>query len=109
MVEEASLEFRLRKIDETRTYLLDLTKHNDLISEKYKETWECLNYVEHMIIPASTIAGSISVSAFASLVSVPIGVTSSTVGLSVCTITAGIKKCKWIIKKRRKSLIKYYC
>ena len=32
MVEEASLEFRLRKIDETRNYLLNEIKHNDLLS-----------------------------------------------------------------------------
>ena len=31
MVEEAILEFRLRKIDKTRNYLLDEIKHNDLI------------------------------------------------------------------------------
>ena len=36
MVEEASLEFRLRKIDETRIYLLDVIKQ-DLLSEKYKK------------------------------------------------------------------------
>ena len=29
MVEEASLEFRLRKIGETRNYLLDEIKHNN--------------------------------------------------------------------------------
>ena len=34
MVEEASPEFRLRKIDEIRNYLLDETKHNDLMSQK---------------------------------------------------------------------------
>ena len=34
MSEEASLEFRLRKIDEIRNYLLDEIKHNDLMSEK---------------------------------------------------------------------------
>ena len=34
MVEEASLEFRLRKSDETRNYLLDEIKHNNLKSEK---------------------------------------------------------------------------
>ena len=38
MVEKASLKFRLRKIDETRNYLLDEIKHNDLMSEKYKKT-----------------------------------------------------------------------
>ena len=32
MIAEASLEFRLRKIDETRNYLLDEIKHNDLLS-----------------------------------------------------------------------------
>ena len=49
MVEEASLEFRLRKIDETRNYLLDERKQNDLMSEKYKNTCKYLNYVEHLL------------------------------------------------------------
>ena len=30
MSEETSLEFRLRKTDETRNYLLEEIKHNDL-------------------------------------------------------------------------------
>ena len=34
MVQEATLEFRLRKIDETRNYLLDELKHNYLMIEK---------------------------------------------------------------------------
>ena len=43
MTEEASLDFRLRKIDETRNYLLDEIKHNGLMSEKYKKTSKYLN------------------------------------------------------------------
>ena len=39
-VEEASLEFKLWKIDETRNYLFDEIEHNDLMSEKYKKTCE---------------------------------------------------------------------
>ena len=34
----SSLEFRLKKIYETRNYLLDEIKHNDLIGEKHKKT-----------------------------------------------------------------------
>ena len=34
MTEEASLEIRLRKIDETRNYLLDEINHNGLMSKK---------------------------------------------------------------------------
>ena len=45
MVEEASLSFILRKIDETRNYLLNDIKHNDLMSEKHKKTCKYLNYV----------------------------------------------------------------
>ena len=44
------LEFRLRKIDETRNYLLVEIKHNDLMSERYKKTCEYLNFVEHLLI-----------------------------------------------------------
>ena len=68
MVEEASLNFILRKIDETRNYLLDDIKHNDLMSEKYKKICKYLNYVKHMLILVPTVTGCVSISAFASLV-----------------------------------------
>ena len=102
MVEEAGLEFRLRKIDETRNYLFDEIKHNDLMSGKYKKTCKYLNYVEHLLILASAVAGCISISAFASLVRVPVGITSPAVGLKICAIIAGIKKYKSVIKKKKK-------
>ena len=38
MAEEASLEFILRKFDETKNYLLKEIKHNDLMNEKYEKT-----------------------------------------------------------------------
>ena len=44
MTEEASLEFKLRKNDETRNDLLDEINDNDLISEKYKIIYKYLNY-----------------------------------------------------------------
>ena len=92
MTEEASLEFRFKKIDETRNYLLDELKHNDLISEKYKKTCKYLNYVENLLILVSTVTGYASISEFTSLVRVSVGITSSAVGLKICAITAGIKK-----------------
>ena len=58
MVEEASIEFRLRKIDEIRNYLLDEIKHNDLMSVRtYKKTCKYLNNVENLHILASTVTG----------------------------------------------------
>ena len=48
----------------------------------------------------------VSSSAFASLVGIHIGIASSEGGLEICAITAGIKKHKPTIKKRRKNTIK---
>ena len=45
MVEKTGLQFRLRKTDETKNYLLDETKHNDLMSEKFITTCKYLNYL----------------------------------------------------------------
>ena len=102
MTEGANLEFRLRKIDETRNCFLEEINHNNLMSEKYKKTYKYLNYIEHLLILVSTITGCVSISAFASLVCVPVGITSSAVVIKTCTITAWIKKYKSIIKKKKK-------
>ena len=64
-----------------------------------------LNYIKHFLILASTITGCISVSAFACLVGIPKGITSSAKGLQICAITAGIKKYKSIIKKKEKKVL----
>ena len=101
MIQEASLELRSRKTDETRNHLLVEIKHNDLTSEKYK-TCKYVNYVEHLLILTSTITDSIASSAFASLVCVPVGIPSSSLGLKICAITAGIKSYKSIKLKKRK-------
>ena len=95
MVEEnISQEFRLKNIDETRNYFLEEIKQNELMSRKHKKVCTTLNYIEHFLILASTITGCISISAFASLLGIPIGITSSAIGLKIGTITASIKKYK---------------
>ena len=91
MVEESSLELRLRKCDETRNYL-DEIKHNNLMIQKYKKTIKYLNYVEHIFTLASTVIGCFSISAFASLVCVFEGITSSAIRIKIYAITAGIKR-----------------
>ena len=72
------------------------------MSEKYKKTCKYLNYVKHLFILVSTIAGCVSVSVSASLVAITVGVTSSAVALKICAINAGIKNYKSIIKKKKK-------
>ena len=65
-----------------------------------------LSYIEPSHIPVSGITACVSVSAFATLAGIPIGIASSTVGLQICAITAGIKKYKSIIQKKKKNYFK---
>ena len=62
-----------------------------------------LNYIEHLLISMSTVTGCVSISAFASLVGIPIVITSSAIILKICAITAGIKKYKLIVKKKKEA------
>ena len=55
-----------------------------------------------MFILVSTVTGCISISAFGSLVWVPVGNTSSAVEIEIRAVTAGIKKYKICIKSKRK-------
>ena len=97
----SSLKFRFTKIDETRNYLLEEIKNNDLMSEKNKKTCKYLNYVEHLLELVSTVTGCVSVSVFPSLVCVPVGITGSAIEIKNCATPAGIKKYKSIIKKKK--------
>ena len=93
---------RLKNIDGTRNYFLEEIKQNELISRKHKKVCTTLNYSKHFLILASTITRCISMSDFASLIGIPIGITSSAIGLKIWAITAGIKKYKSNIKKKKK-------
>ena len=49
------------------------------MSKKHKKVCIVLNYIEHLLILVSTITGCLSISAFAYLVGIPVGITSSAV------------------------------
>ena len=66
------------------------------MSKKYKKTCKDLNYVEQLLILASTVA-------------IPVGITSSAIGIKNCAIAPGIEVYKSIIKKKKKSMIKQCC
>ena len=55
-----------------------------------------------LLILVSIVTGCVSISAFAFLVGIPVGITSFAVGLKVRVATAWIKKYKSIIKKNKK-------
>ena len=104
--EKIRQEFRLKNTDKTRDYFIEEIEQNDLISKKHKKVCTDLNYIEHLLILASTVIGCPSIYVFPSLVSILIGIKSSAVRLKICVKTAGINNISQYIGKREKSVIK---
>ena len=55
----ASLEFRLKEIDETRNFLVDEIKQNDLMNEKHKKVRTAFNYFKHFLTFISAVSGCV--------------------------------------------------
>ena len=89
--ENISHEFRLKNIDDTRNYFVEEIDQNEFLCKKHKKVCATLNYIDHVLILASVVTICISISAFTSLVSITIVITSSAVGLKICAITATTK------------------
>ena len=71
--ENLSQEFRLKNMYEPWDYFIEEINRNELMSKKHKGVF---NYIEHLLILVSAITGCVSSSAFASLVGIPVGLTS---------------------------------
>ena len=103
MAENISQEFWLKNMDETRKYLFEEINWKELVSKKHKKVCTTLNYIKHFLIWASTITGCVSTSAFTSaVVSIPIGITSSNIGLKMCAKNEQIKNYKSTITQKEK-------
>ena len=96
--ENINHEFRWNKINEIRNYLIKEINQNELMSKNHQKVCTVLNYINHSLVSNSAITGCVSIT----LVGISIGIASSTIGLKICVITAGIKKHKSIIKKNRR-------
>ena len=87
--ENISQEFRLKNIDKTKNYLIGEINRNELMSKKQKNVCAALNYIQHFLIVAITVTGCVSISAFSSLVVIPVQFTSFAIGLKIYAITSG--------------------
>ena len=57
------------------------------MSNNCKKVYTTVNYFEHFL----TLASAVTVTTFTSLPGITIRITSSAIGLQICTITGGIK------------------
>ena len=106
MIEEKKgKEIRLKEIDQKGNYFIKEIKQNELLSKQHKKICKILNYPDHLLIVSPAVTGCVSISAFASLFGIPVGITSSAAAIKISVTTAEIKNYKSIITKRKRNVI----
>ena len=98
--ENIGQEFRVKEIDKIRNYFIKEIKQNELISKKHKKIFNILNYIEHLLILSCSFTGYVPISAFVSLVGIPLDVSSSVITIRTSIVTAGIKNYRSMIQKK---------
>ena len=68
------------------------------MNKEHKNMCKAVNYFEHFLVFVSVVSGCVSISAFASIVGVPVGITSSAVGMEIYKSIINKKK-----KKKKKN------
>ena len=72
------------------------------MSEMHEKGCRVLSFIDYSLIAISTVTGCVFISAFSSLVDIPIGITSSQLDYNLCNNHRN-KKEKTIITKKKKN------
>ena len=83
-------QFRLDKISED--YFITKIKERELMSKKLSKYISFFDYFDKSLIILSVISGSISIASFATVIGIPIGITSVSLSLTFSLCTGLIKK-----------------
>ena len=96
MVEEnTGKDFILKEIEKTRNYFIEEIKHIELIRKKHEMVCKILNYIEHLLILASTGTGVLQVLLL--LLDIPVGIASSAIAMIITVV----QKYKTIKQRKR--------
>ena len=86
-------QFRLNKISEIDDYFITEIKERELMSKKLSKYISFFYYYfDKSWIFLSVTSGSISISSFATVIGIPIGITSASLSLAFSLVTGLVKK-----------------
>ena len=103
--ENINLEFWLKNMYKARSYFLEEIEQNELMSKKQKKVFATPNYVKNFIISASAVTWCILISVFASLVGIPIGITSSEARLKNCPNSNSFSRCSFLRRYKMNEIV----
>ena len=87
-------QFRLNKINEMKYYFTAEIKEREIMSKRLSKYIASFDYFDKSLIVLSATSGSIYVASFATVIGMPVGITSSSLSLAFSLSTGLIKNSK---------------
>ena len=100
-------QFRLNKINEIKDYFVAEIKERELMSKRLSKYIASFDYFDKSLIALSVTTGSISIASFATVIGVPVEMTSASFSFA-CSIASGIVK-KLLKTTRNKKKTRFNC
>ena len=91
-------QFRLNKISEIEDYFITEMKQRELMSKKLSKYISFFHYFDKSLIVLSVTSGSASIASFTTVIVIPVGIASASLGLAFSLCTGLVK----IIKSNKK-------
>ena len=100
--------YRLNEINKVKDYFDDKINERKNIIEKLNKCIVPLDYLDKILITSSASFGTLSVTAHATVLGIPLGITSASLTLLFIISTGINKSLLQLTKKRKKNIIKYW-
>ena len=95
-------QFRLNKINEIEDYFIVEIKERELMSKKLRKYISFFDYFDQSLIDLSVTSGRLSIASFATVIGVPIGITSASLSLAFSLCIGLVKKLLKATRNKRK-------
>ena len=95
-------QIRLNKISKIEDYFIAEIKERELMSKKLSNYISFFDYFNKSLIGLSVTSGGVSIESFATVIGVPIGITSASLSLAFLFFTGLVKKLLKAIKNKKK-------
>ena len=95
-------QFRLNKISEIQDYFIAEIKERELMSKKLSTYISFFDYFDKSLIVLSVTSGGVSIVSFATVIGIPVGITSASLSLAFSLCTGLIKKLLKATRNKKK-------
>ena len=95
-------QFRLNKISKIEDYFFAENKQRELMSKKLSKYISFFDYFDQSLIVLSVTSGGASTASFATVIGIPIGITSASLSLAFSLCTGLVKKLLKATRNKKK-------